>query len=203
MGAESPCGHLTATWPRGYNDLKAAQRFPSTVTSSIAEPTSGGTNVTKPTVFEYDERNHIGYGDLLPSGTLSSFSSGYRLHYTYFSLEDLSIALVEDMVNLHIFVANVGNVSGRDVVESYVINFTSDNLKYRELRGYGKTRKLELGESQVLLIRIPFRKLRVFDVDCGWYLPNGTCTVISAKSVEEISIKRQLSINSGSSCKNK
>ena len=154
MGAESPSGHLTATWPRGYNDLKAAQRFPGTVTSGIAEPTFGGTNMTKPTVLEYEARNHIDHIDLLPSGTISSFPFGYRLHFTDFSLENLSIALVEDMVNLHVSVANVGNVSGRDVAQSSVINPTSDNLKYRELRGYGKTRNLEPGESQVLLIRI-------------------------------------------------
>ena len=122
------------------------------------------------------QKEIISVRDLLPCGTLSSFSFGYGLHYTDFSLEDLSIALVEDPVNLH-------------VAKSYVINPTSDNLKYRELRGFGKTRKLEPGESQVLLIRIPFRKLRVFDVVCDWYLPNGTWIVISAKSVEEINIK--------------
>lgn len=140
------------------------------------------------------QKEIISVRDLLPCGTLSSFSFGYGLHYTDFSLEDLSIALVEDPVNLHVSVTNVGNVSGRDVVQSYVMNPTSDNLKYRELRGFGKTRKLEPGESQVLLIRIPFRKLRVFDVVCGWYSPNGTWIVISAKSVEEINIKRQLSV---------
>ena len=116
------------------------------------------------------------------------------MHYTDFSLEDLSIALVEDPVNLHVSVTNVGNVSGRDVAKSYVINPTSDNLKYRELRGFGKTRKLEPGESQVLLIRIPFRKLRVFDVVCGWYSPNNAWVMVLAKSVEEINIKRQLSV---------
>ena len=135
------------------------------------------------------QKEIISVRDLYPFGTLSSFSFGYGLHYTDFSLEDLSIALVEDPVNLHLSVTNVGNFSGRDVVQSYFINPTSDNLKYRELRGFGKTRKLEPGESQVLLIRIPFRKLRVFDVVCDWYLPNGTWIVISAKSVEEINIK--------------
>ncbi len=140
------------------------------------------------------QKEIISVRDLYPFGTLSSFSFRYGLYYTDFSLEDLSIALVEDPVNLHVSVKNVGKVSGRDVVQSYVINPTSDNLKYRELRGFGKTRKLEPGESQVLLIRIHFRKLRVFDVVCGWYSPNGTWIVISAKSVEEINIKRQLSV---------
>ncbi len=112
--------------------------------------------MTKPIILEYTERNHIGYRDVPPSGTLSSFPLEYGLHYSDFCREDLSIALVEDTVNLHVSVTNVGNVSGRDVVQSYVINATSDNLKYRELKGYGKTRKLEQGESQVLLIRIPF-----------------------------------------------
>ena len=56
VGAQSFSGHLTATWPRGYNDLRAAQGFSGTVTSGIAEPTFGGTNVTKPTFSEYAKK---------------------------------------------------------------------------------------------------------------------------------------------------
>ena len=201
VGVENPSGHLTATWPRNYNDLKTARGFPGTITSDIAVPTFGGDNMTWPTVLEYAERNEIGYRDLLSSGTPSSFPFGYGLHYTDFSLKDLSIALVEDSVHLHVSVNNLGNVAGRDVVQIYVVNPLSDNLKYRELKGYRKTGKLEPGESQDLLIRIPLRELKVFDIDCGWYLPKGEYIIIAAKSAEEINIKRQIRINSGPSCK--
>ena len=104
-------------------------------------------------------------------------------------------------VHLHVSVNNLGNVAGRDVVQIYVVNPLSDNLKYRELKGYRKTGKLEPGESQDLLIRIPLRELKVFDIDCGWYLPKGEYIIIAAKSAEEINIKRQIRINSGPSCK--
>ena len=60
MGAQSSSGLLTATWPRGYNDLRATQGFSGAVTSGIAEPTFGGTNMTQPTVLGYAERNYIG-----------------------------------------------------------------------------------------------------------------------------------------------
>ncbi len=56
VGAQSFSGHLTATWPRGYNDLRVAQGFSGTVTSGIAEPAFSGTNMIKPTVLEYAKK---------------------------------------------------------------------------------------------------------------------------------------------------
>ena len=114
------------------------------------------------------------------------FPFGYGLSYTDFEWSDYSLTYDEttDTFVVQVTVTNVGDVSGKDIVQVYFqspyTDYDVENLVEKasiELCGYAKTSELEPGGSEIVTITIDGDELAAYDsngaetyiVDAGTY----------------------------------
>jgi beta-glucosidase len=101
-----------------------------------------------------------------------TFPFGYGLSYTSFdqTLEDVNVDLDDNTATLEIKVKNTGDVSGKDVVQSY---FQSEYTDYDQannvekaavqLCGFAKTNTLEPDEEQIVEITVNLDEVASYD----------------------------------------
>ncbi|WP_161978715.1 glycoside hydrolase family 3 N-terminal domain-containing protein [Streptococcus sp. S784/96/1] len=109
---------------------------------------------------------------------------GYGLSYTDFTYGDVKLTEKNNQFELSVKVTNSGDVAGKEVVQVYLQSpYTDYNQQNNieksaiELVGFEKTKKLAVGESETVTVRIPKESLKVYDsqgyktyiVDAGNY----------------------------------
>ncbi len=99
-----------------------------------------------------------------------SYTFGYGLSYTSFEQELLSVEDTGDKITVTVKVENVGDVSGKDVVEVYVQTpygeYEKANLIEKsaiQIVGFNKTDILAPGESQTLTVEVDPYLLASYD----------------------------------------
>ena len=117
-----------------------------------------------------------------------AYPFGYGLSYTRFEYRNLKLTREDAGFTASVIVTNTGRRAGKEVVQLYV-SAPKDELEKpgSELRAYGKTRLLQPGQSQKLVLRVDPRGLTSFDSSVNQWVANpGRYTVSVGASSRDI-----------------
>lgn len=118
---------------------------------------------------------------------------GYGLSYTKFAYENCHIRVENASITVSVDVKNIGDCSGREVVQIYTASPKGALEKPAvELRGYTKTKELAPGEKVSVEVSFAIGDMASFD-DTGvtgfpgaWVLEQGMYQVYAGKSAREL-----------------
>lgn len=118
---------------------------------------------------------------------------GFGLSYTEFSSKVAFFEVQEDQAVLKVLVKNTGNLAGKEVVQVYVKAPQGKLGKpLMVLAGFAKTKELDAGEMQELVITVPFSVFASYDETglsgfaSSYVLEKGTYIVYTGSSVREV-----------------
>ena len=102
---------------------------------------------------------------------------GFGLSYTEFERKLIGCSKNDDIITLDMEITNIGDFTGRDVIEVYAESPQGLLGKSaRALCGFKKTKLLAIGESQTLTVEIPINSLASYDD--GGVTGNKSCYVL-------------------------
>ena len=184
FGKTSPGGRLTATWARRYEDYPFSDSF-SYLNGDLEKE-------------EYKEGIFVGYRYFDTYGVTPLFPFGYGLTYTKFLIRFEELRTTVDGVALAFSVKNTGARPGREVVQLYVTLPEGVNAKeHHRLIGFAKTRMLEPGEAQCVVLTVPQKNLASYDETRHvWYLDAGEYVIWYGKNAADLHACARLSVNS-------
>lgn len=118
---------------------------------------------------------------------------GFGLSYTEFEYSDYSFTKDGDNITLSVCVKNIGDVSGREVVEAYD-SAPEGNIKKPaiELKGFYKTKLLAPQESERAEITVGLKSLASFDDEGvsgykgAWVVEKGDYNLFVGKSIRDL-----------------
>ena len=188
-GKVNPSGRLTMTWPLAATDHPSTKNFPGNIDTYTFEAMMGN----KMPIPGHDYTNHeediyVGYRYFDTFGRNVAYPFGYGLSYTTFAFEKPKVTVQGDLVTLEVTVKNTGSVSGKEVAQVYVSAPAGQLEKpAKELKAFAKTRELQPGESQRLVMKIQKRELASFDeAGSQWLVEAGTYNFLIGANVEDI-----------------
>ena len=150
MGLASPSGKLTDTCATELDDYPGCPDF-----------------YESETYVNYTEDIFVGYRyfETIPGAAEKVvYPFGYGLSYTRFSLTQVKVIPGKEEAEIRVLVTNEGEYPGREVVQVYYSAPTGKLSKpARELAGYRKTRLLAPGETEQVMIRIPYSRMASYD----------------------------------------
>ena len=152
-GAVTPCGKLSDTIARRYEDYPSSAHF-------------GGKEYN-----DYAEGIYVGYRyfDQHPEKVLYPF--GFGLSYTGFSVSPVSLTRTADGVEAAITVTNTGSKPGREVVMLWCHAPVGRLDKpSRVLAAFGKTKTLAPGESETLVLCCGDKSLASYDEETSRFV---------------------------------
>lgn len=191
-GKVNPSGKLTDTFANRLDDYPAAEGFPG-VTLLGPDPEARSPFVVPDREAEvtYTDELNVGYRHFLDHPDKVSFPFGHGLSYTRFQYSDLRLMREDAGLTTTLTVTNVGKRAGREAVQVYVS--APKNALPRptaELRAFAKTRLLQPGQSQKLVIRIAPRELTSFDPEQkAWVANPGRYTVRVGASSQDMRLE--------------
>ena len=161
-GKVTPSGKLTDTWAYKYEDYPNSETFSH----------NNGNVETE----VYKEGIYVGYRYFDTFDVPVRYGFGYGLSYTEFEISDYSLESVNDgKIKVSAQVKNIGEVSGKEVVQIYVS--LSGGILEKEahrLAAYAKTSELKPGESEKVSLEISVDQLTSYDEKrAAWILENG------------------------------
>ena len=198
-GKVNPSGKLTMTWPLAATDHPSTKGYPGTMDFYTYEVTRGYTGQ----VEGYDYTNHeeniyVGYRFFDTFQRNVAYPFGFGLSYTTFEFSKPVVkAKGKDAVEVSITVKNTGSVAGKEVAQVYV-QAPKGRLEKpaQELKSFAKTRELQPGESQTLVMTIPVRDLASFDeANSQWLTEAGTYTFRIGASSRDIKATASIKLN--------
>lgn len=160
-GKVNPCGKLTDTLAKKYSDYPAAGHFADQDGSQL-HPV-------------YTEGIYVGYRYFDSMGIEPLYPFGYGMSYTEFSLETIAASVDWNQVRVTEKVTNTGKYAGRQVVQLYSSAPAGKLGKpYQELKAYAKTKRLNPGESQEIVLEFSTEDLSSFDEkNSAWIMEAG------------------------------
>lgn len=155
-GKVSPSGHLTSTWYRSYNDVPFGKDF-SLLNGDLENE-------------DYKEDIYVGYRYADSFGVSPMYPFGYGLSYTDFSVES-GITTQNGRIILTAIVKNIGQHPGKAVVQVYASCPTGTiHKEYQRLVGFGKTRELPPGQTEMLTLSFGTQELASYDESRNCYV---------------------------------
>lgn len=163
-GKINPSGRLPMTFPMKYEDDPTYANFPRILADkpfNYSFYRSLGDGIVRHDIRNidytaYEEGLFMGYRYYVSRNVPVQYPFGYGLSYTTFSWDKMRVEKVEGGWNVSVCVKNTGEVAGKDVVEIYLeAPRSAADRPLRELKGFGKTRLLQPGESTVIKVFIP------------------------------------------------
>lgn len=149
-GKSYPSGKLAATWaPIG--------EYPSTEGFGAWDDT------------EYREGVYVGYRYFDTFAKTPLYPFGFGLSYTQFALEGKGVSADERTVAVTVCVKNVGGTRGKETVQLYVSS-PAEDAPLQELRAFRKTKELQPGESEMLVLSFPTAELAGYDEASASYV---------------------------------
>ena len=139
----------------------------------------------------YNEGIYVGYRyfeTFAPEKVMYPF--GYGLSYTDFQWSALSFDYDKENITLKVNVKNVGDVSGKDVVQVYFsAPYYVGGIEKSaiELAAYGKTKELAPGESETLELSFAIEDMASYDSvkEQAWVLDKGEYKIHLAHTVRD------------------
>ena len=188
-GVESPSGKLPMTFPMNLMDAASSMNFPIDATKDVYF-TNRREDVGQKDVdqTDYAEGIYVGYRWFDKYNISVSYPFGYGLSYTSFEYSEPTVKNDGKTVTATVTVKNVGEVAGKEAVQLYVSAPESKLDKpAKELKAYGKTKKLAPGESQTLTLTFPTSELASFDEEASaWKVDAGTYQFLFGASSRDI-----------------
>lgn len=123
----------------------------------------------------YKEGIYVGYRYFDAEDKTPLFPFGFGMSYTEFEITCGEAKLDKSVVSLPVSVKNIGNMSGKEVVQCYV-SMPNDYLDVPDnvLCAFEKTKELKAGDSEIVNIRFDLREVATFDKKlCASILPKG------------------------------
>ncbi len=148
--------------------------------------------------INYNEGIYVGYryyetryeGDEKGYWKAVQYPFGYGLSYTEFDWETTAVTADAETVTWNVTVTNVGDLAGKDVVQLYFsAPYIPGGIEKSaiELAAYAKTRLLEPGESEDLVLTFPVRDMASYHMGRGAYvLDAGQYAVKLARNVHDV-----------------
>ncbi len=194
-GKVSPSGRLPMTWPLSYADVPSKDDFPDTDNVSDDDlmnvMTAKDDNKEPVKNFDYVEYHdgiYVGYRYYTTRNVPVAYPFGYGLSYTQFKYDKSEITTDDEgNVKVSVEVKNTGKMAGKEVIQVYVSAPGKDMDKpERELKGFAKTGSLQPGESEVVIVDIPYRDLASFnEEESQWQVEAGEYKVLVAKNAAD------------------
>ena len=185
-GKTCPSGKLPVTFAKRYEDYPyvkyGAEAYPG------VKNTKDGQTVRGSQVY-YKEDVFVGYRGFERDKKQPQFPFGYGMSYTTFRYGKPVANIVGDSVVVSVAVTNTGRVAGKEIAQVYLAAPKSKELEKpaKELKGFGKTRVLQPGESQQLRIAIPLSRLASWsEATHQWQTDGGTYTALVGASSADI-----------------
>lgn len=197
-GKESPSGRLPMTWPLSYNDVPSKNDFPNPdeisddeLMNSLKGFTELRTEGSRKNfdITTYNDGIYVGYRYYTTKNIPVSFPFGYGMSYTSFEYGKPNVEKDGNgNIKVSVNVRNNGKMAGKEVVQVYVSAPGKDMDKpARELKGFAKTKRLAVGESETVTINIPFESLASFnDQSNCWQVESGVYKVMVAKNAADL-----------------
>ncbi len=148
-GKVNPCGRLTDTIAKKYEDYPTSENFGKLEYNNYVEDVYVGYRY-----FETFNKDAVAY------------PFGYGLSYTTFKISFDSAEMDDENVTVKCTVKNTGKLAGKEVVQVYVAKPCGIlGNPEKELAAFAKTKVLEPGKSQKLKIVVPIERFYSYD-DC-------------------------------------
>lgn len=169
-GRENPSGKLPDTWALDYFDIPASRNF-----YDCADKPRLHADSMEYLDTVYEEDIYVGYRYFETFRKRVAYPFGFGLSYTHFVQEAAEIQWDGQELHLKIFVKNMGNAAGKEVIQVYVGKpATSIEKPLKDLVSFEKTRLLQPGEMEEFPVSIPAAHLAVYDEQkAAWLLEAG------------------------------
>lgn len=203
-GAVNPSGRTVDTYAADASASPAAQNF------GDYQYLDESGNLTKYNYVSYEEGIYVGYryyetryeDAVLNQGNAGDFNYdsevcypfGYGLSYTTFDWSGFATSWSGKTCTATVTVTNTGDVAGKDVVELYAQSPYTDYDRANgveksavELVAFAKTKLLEPGESQTVIVTFDESQLAAYDRNAArtWVLDAGTYYVTAAHNAHD------------------
>lgn len=181
IGNVNPSGKLAFTIAEQYEDYPAASHFSwdkeneeSLLTYEsygLNAADNGSTGYAKSPVTVYWEDIYTGYRYFDTFAKEPLYAFGYGLSYTEFEIKCSGVAKRQEGIEVRVSVRNIGNTSGKEVVQLYLAN-DSNTFEHanQELKGFEKTGILQPGEEEQVCIMVPWKEWSSYDEERAAYL---------------------------------
>ncbi len=202
-GKVNPSGKLPMTFPVHLNDHASNANFPlngkpmrMTDIFSSRKPKPEAQKVKNEDYTNYEEGIYVGYRHFDKANLEVSYPFGYGLSYTNFEYNTLNVTLANDTLNVTVSIKNIGNQAGKEVVQIYVSKPNSSiDRPMQELKAFAKTRNLNPGETEDIVLKIPVSQLSYWDEKTsGWALEKGVYAIKSGSSSRTIKLTKEIEI---------
>ncbi len=150
VGEGNPCGKLTDTFAKCLEDYPSTQGFHKS-----------------DDYVEYNEDIYVGYRyfETIPGASERvNYPFGFGLSYTEFSLSGPEVERRGQHIRVRVDVCNIGEAAGKEVVQVY---YSAPQGRLgkpaRELAAFRKTRLLQPGETQTVILRFEIDEMASYD----------------------------------------
>lgn len=202
-GKVNPSGKLPMTFPINLGDHAAHANFPkgggtmnffSMLNNKKERPEAE--QVRNEDYTHYEEGIYVGYRHFDKQNMDVSYPFGYGLSYTDFRFNDMEVRVDSGNINIRVFVQNIGNQAGKEVVQIYVAKpGTSIDRPVQELKAFAKTSKLLPKEITEVTFQIPIEELSYWDEDKStWNLEKGTYTIKAGTSSRDSKVEKDIDL---------
>ena len=160
-GKKNFSGRLATSWAYRFEDI------PSNTTYSYL----GGDKYNQ----EYNEGIYVGYRFFDSFGVKPRYRFGYGLSYTSFAASLIEIVPENGEISVKAAVKNAGERAGREAVLLYAsVPFGETGAEAKRLVAFAKTRELQPGEEETVVLSIALRELSCYDeTQAAWVLRAG------------------------------
>lgn len=167
-GKVNPSGRLTDSWALRYEDYPSSANFSHRNGNLLEE--------------FYTDGIYVGYRYFDTFGVKVRYPIGYGLSYTTFERAYNGLTVEEEEIAVGITVRNTGKAPGRQVVQLYVSCPAEEQRKeLKRLVAFAKTRELQSGEEEKLILRFSTEQLASFR-NGAWVLEKGDYILLPAFS---------------------
>ena len=197
-GKVNPSGKLATTFPMKYGDEVSVKNFPG---KEFPEKATTGMFGMKaiPAEVTYEEGVYVGYRYYNTFKVKPAYEFGYGLSYTNFTYSNLKLnaKIFKGKIIATVDIKNTGKTAGKEVVQLYVSAPAKKLQKpAEELKAFGKTNLLQLGQKQTLQFEILAKDIASFDTQSSnWVAEAGIYEVKVGSSSEKILQKISFSVS--------
>lgn len=173
-GDSTPSGKLADTWAKRYSDFPGADAFSYRDGNTEKEV--------------YREGIFVGYRYFDAFSKEIRYPFGFGLSYTDFQITPTKGAVNGNTLTFACQVKNIGDTyPGKEVVQLYVSAPGDSAKEVKKLIAYQKTKSLEPGEAQELLIEADGKALAYFQPEKGaWMLDAGEYQILIGNSSKDL-----------------
>lgn len=194
-GKMNPSGKLPVTFPLSIDDVASGKNFPGTVLDTTA-PKPQNPLAGIPSEEIYEEGIYIGYRYFDSFEVATSFPFGFGLSYTDFEFSNLKVNRTGNIITLELRVRNSGETAGKEVVQLYVKSPEGSLEKpAKELKAFAKTRELNPGEAQTVVLKTSVEDLAFYDpATNSWKLDAGKYLFMLGRDSQKPELEEEISL---------